>query len=90
LLPLVVDFAPLAPIPPGNTEDSIREGARWCLAGGVERLVRLLVERWAEYDRVEPLLTGGDAAVLRACLPAGVLCPTLTLEGIRIAAEAQP
>src|SRR5262245_34972296 len=88
-LPLVADFTTIGSIPPGNTEDAIREGARWALAGGVERLSRLLAEHEGGYDRTDLLFTGGDAAVLRACLSAGEVCPSLTLEGIRLAAEAQ-
>jgi type III pantothenate kinase len=77
---------------PGNsTELAIRGGVFWAVAGGITALTRLYAARTEPSLRPVIYLTGGDAQVLLPLLPSEVkLTPTLTLEGIRIAAEALP
>lgn len=77
---------------PGNsTVSAIRGGVFWAVAGGITALIRLFAARTEPYLHPVVYLTGGDAQILLPLLPSEVkLSPTLTLEGIRIAAEALP
>jgi type III pantothenate kinase len=90
LLPLVNDFRSVTPIPPLNTEDAIRAGVRESLAGGIMHLIGLLAKQLGNDQPTDNFLTGGDAATLLPALgerpPMHV--PSLTLEGIRLAARA--
>lgn len=88
LLPLVNDFRSVTPIPPVTTEDAIRAGVRESLAGGILHLIGLLAKQVGNDQPTDNFLTGGDAATLLPSLgerpPMHV--PSLTLEGIRLAA----
>jgi type III pantothenate kinase len=88
-LPEVTVDAPKPPLPGTATEPAMRAGIWWAVVGGVRAIV-------AEYRKqVKPLkhvyLTGGDAELLHPGLhDTTEHRPYLTLEGIRIAAEALP
>jgi type III pantothenate kinase len=89
-LPLVVLTEPNPPLPGKDTAPAIRAGIFWAAAGGVRALVRQLGAR-ARADRPKIFLTGGDAALLAPVLESDVVVwPEMTLEGIRLTAEAQP
>ncbi len=92
LLPLVDPPMPeggaTPPLPGTTTTSAIEAGIFWALSGGVEAILR-------EYRRlcgcsVEVFLTGGDGPLLSAVLPDAHLWPAMTLEGIRLSAEAMP
>lgn len=93
-LPLV-EVDPLhSPHPPAtDTVSAIRAGVCYAVAGGIEAITRQLAAR----SSIPPivLVTGGDGAAIRPALAIGSVHslrshPTLTLEGIRIAAESLP
>lgn len=93
LLPLLQVHEP-APLPARSTTTAMEAGIFWAVAGGI----RAICERLAgEHREVDVFLTGGDAGKLegnlRETLPAPLaaslrVVPGLTLEGIRLAAEA--
>jgi type III pantothenate kinase len=88
LLPLIAP-PPNVPDSPGtSTIAAMNAGIFWAVAGGV----RALVEQYAAGAKITPqlFLTGGDGAVLHTVLPEAQLWPTMTLEGIRLSAEALP
>lgn len=92
-LPLVDVHSQTCSGPGLNTEDAIRNGIKMAVAGGVDALIIQLAAACANSPTV--YLTGGDAAPLRYTLAAGMnfhfhVRPLLTLEGIRLAAEALP
>jgi len=79
--------------PGKNTTDAIRRGIEGALVGGVLHYVRL----WANDCPTQPwlIVTGGGGHLLMAAtsafnLPIVQFAPTLTLEGIRMAAETLP
>jgi type III pantothenate kinase len=90
LLPLVeppstVDGAG-PPLPGTSTISAIEVGIFWAVVGGIEALLR-------EYRRhcgsaVQVFLTGGDGPVLHPFLPDACLWTEMTLEGVRLGAEA--
>lgn len=85
-LPLVPIDSPNPKLPGKVTEDAIAAGIWWAIVSGIHGITN-------EYQRGRPplalVLTGGDAELLRPGLPANTqVRPTLTLEGIRLAAEA--
>ena len=88
LLPLV-DIQKINPQLPGkDTESAIRAGVFWAVAGGVKALIRQL-SAGSLHRKV--FVTGGDARLVQFVLDANIKpWPTMTLEGIRIAAEALP
>jgi type III pantothenate kinase len=94
LLPLVdVPTAP-PPLPGTSTPAAIQAGVFWSVVGGVGALIN----RFAALESRPPqvFLTGGDASLLMQALPSAnlsspttpVLWPWMTLEGIRLTAEA--
>jgi type III pantothenate kinase len=101
LLPLVEVRASNPALPGTSTEDAIAAGVFWAVAGGIKALVRQLAARARELadphlagPRPHPpivFLTGGDAHLLAPVMDADIqVWPTMTLEGIRLAAEALP
>jgi type III pantothenate kinase len=78
------------PTLPGNsTELAIRSGVFWAAAGGIDALTHWLVIRADALLKTESYLTGGDASYLRPVLEHDFkFWPTMTLEGVRLAAEA--
>jgi type III pantothenate kinase len=96
LLPLVdVPTAPPA-LPGTSTPAAIQAGAFWSVVGGVQALISQFAALESRPPQV--FLTGGDASLLMQALPAAnlslpasaVLWPWMTLEGIRLTAEALP
>jgi type III pantothenate kinase len=78
-------------VPPGaDTRAAIETGIFWAVVGGIEMLIR-------QYEHplqngLDVFLTGGDAALFGPEIGwvDAVLWPDMTLEGLRIAAEALP
>jgi type III pantothenate kinase len=77
---------------PGNsTELAIRGGVFWAVAGGITSIIRLFGSRTEPYFNFVIYLTGGDAKILQPILHSETkLWPEMTLEGVRLAAEALP
>jgi type III pantothenate kinase len=77
------------PVVPGTTTPAAMElGIFWAVAGGVA----LLLREYNSFCRsaIEVFLTGGDAPRLHSVIPEARLWPEMTLEGIRLSAEALP
>jgi type III pantothenate kinase len=91
LLPLVDVNAPNPPVPGTNTKAAIHAGVFWAVAGGIKALVRQM-KGWADSPRhAKVFLTGGDAPLLLPVMDQDIsFWPQMTLEGIRLAAEALP
>jgi len=89
LLPVVAVQQP-EPEPIGDsTTAAIASGIYYAVAGGIN----LLIQRYKSTSRFDSLvfLTGGDAALLQPGIAwEASLWPEMTLEGIRLTAEAQP
>lgn len=88
LLPVVEPPSQAPPLPGKATRSAIEAGIFWAVAGGIEAIVR-------EYrihcgSTVEVFLTGGDGPLLHSVLREPQLWPEMTLEGIRLSAEALP
>ncbi|HEV3262619.1 MAG TPA: type III pantothenate kinase [Gemmataceae bacterium] len=91
LLPLVDPATCGTPAFPGTTtRAAIEAGVFWAAAGGVQALLH-------QFDAASParpwelFLTGGDGGLLAPALARShPFWPEMTLEGIRLAAEAQP
>jgi type III pantothenate kinase len=96
LLPLVDTPGAVPLVPAGSTADAIATGIHWAVAGGVSALLRALSLTVPSLEAKVPVfLTGGDAAKIQFDLMDRdsfqyQLRPTLTLEGIRVAALAIP
>ncbi len=88
LLPQINPPRATPPLPGASTIAAMEAGIFWAVAGGV----RALIEQYKTRTKVSPqvFLTGGDAPMLQAILPDASLWPTMTLEGIRLSAEALP
>jgi len=88
-LPLIEPAIPSTPLPGKNTKDAILHGIEEALVGGIHALV----SQYADLDSQPPwlFLTGGAHHLLgnysSLCVVTMTSVPTLTLEGIRIAAE---
>lgn len=88
LLPLIRPPEKRPAIPGTTTPSAMELGIFWTTAGGIEALVR-------EYrvhcgSNMGVLLTGGDGPLLHTIIPEAQLWPEMTLEGIRLSAEALP
>jgi type III pantothenate kinase len=83
-LPLLAELPAAPPLPGRNTQAAMQAGVVWMFGGGV----RELVERLADACAGEPtvLVTGGDAACLGGWSLPTESVPTLTLEGVSLAA----
>jgi type III pantothenate kinase len=76
-------------LPGTNTVAAMEAGVFWTAVGGI----KALCDQYATRGPAPPdvFLTGGDGAILYPALGAGVqLWSAMTLEGIRLAAEAMP
>lgn len=71
--------------PGTSTESAIAAGVYWAVVGGA----RILLDRWSASLAEKPcvFLTGGDGPSLATAFPDAQPWPTMTLEGIRLAAE---
>jgi type III pantothenate kinase len=89
LLPLV-DPPPQRPsFPATTTTTAVQAGIFWAVAGGVLGLIRSHSSPTSQTPEV--FLTGGDAGLLVKGLAGDImLWPEMTLEGIRLSAEALP
>jgi type III pantothenate kinase len=96
VLPLV-QLPCTPPVAPGRTTaTAIQGGVFWAVAGGIQALVQQFTARGHRAPHL--FLTGGDAPLLEKawsenCAPsyrAPSVWPWMTLEGIRLAAEALP
>jgi type III pantothenate kinase len=77
------------PEAPGkSTVTAMETGIFWAVAGGVQALIGSYAVSVGSPLHV--ILTGGDGALLQTVLPEAQLWPTMTLEGIRLSAEALP
>jgi type III pantothenate kinase len=92
LLPQIPAPPPSLPILPGtNTEAAMQAGIFWAVVGGIRAMIHELFQRADSRRHREIFLTGGDAGILACTLGLDLhVWPTMTLEGIRLAAEAQP
>jgi type III pantothenate kinase len=89
LLPLIEIQDPSPPVLGTSTIAAMESGVYYGVAGAINTLVTLLAARSAAEPAV--YLTGGDAVLLQEAVDQrAVLWPEMTLEGVRIAAEAQP
>ena len=92
-LPLIDPRQFPAAVPAGTTATAIAAGLHWAAVGGIHALLRTISLRMPNFDPIRVFVTGGDASALFADLPERdlfqyELYPTLTLEGLRLAAEA--
>jgi type III pantothenate kinase len=89
LLPLIDSWAPDPAVPATATRPAMAAGIYWAVAGGI----RALVDRYDSQAglTLDVYLAGGDAVLLEPALKGrAIVWPTMTLEGIRLAAEALP
>jgi type III pantothenate kinase len=88
LLPLMPVPKEVPSVPGTSTPRAMEAGVVWTVVGGI----RTLIERSTEPDEPAPhiFLTGGDGPFLAPLIPRAELWPTMTLEGVRLAAEALP
>jgi type III pantothenate kinase len=87
LLPLVELPRPHPAVPGTSTHSAIEAGIFWFAVGGIEQLVSR-----SPFGKVSLVfLAGGDASLVERALsfPA-IVWPEITLEGVRLAAEALP
>lgn len=90
-LPLVEQIeSPVWSVPASSTRTAIEAGIFWAVAGGVRALVRNMTA-WVSTTRERELfLTGGAASLLAPVMDTdAIVWPEMTLEGIRISAEAR-
>jgi pantothenate kinase type III len=78
-----------------STVGAIESGIYYGVTGGINALITLLTSRMTSTSpqaaRCAVFLTGGDALLLLPCVDKrAFLWPEMTLEGIRLTAEAQP
>lgn len=102
LLPLIALERGKPPLPGTSTIAAMQAGVYWAVAGGTRAVIQELLQTGtSDLSTPVPLfLTGGDAPLLQPALnewmrgeqPSGevVADPLLTLEGIRLTAEALP
>ena len=88
LLPLIPPPDKRPAVPGTATPSAMEAGIFWAVSGGIEALLR----QYRLYcgSTMEVFLTGGDGPLLHAVLPEAHLWPEMTLEGIRLSAEALP
>jgi type III pantothenate kinase len=88
LLPQV-EVSEIPHVPGKTTEHAMKAGVFWAVAGGIKALTRLLGAGKDINRRREVFLTGGDAPLLSPVMdPEVTHWPEMTLEGIRLSAEA--
>lgn len=86
LLPLIEPPQQPPSLPGTATIPAMEAGIFWAAAGGIEAILRNYRGRHA--SQIEVFLTGGDGPLLHSVLPQTQLWPEMTLEGIRLSAEA--
>jgi type III pantothenate kinase len=89
LLPVVEFETSPSYLPGRTTQQAMQAGIYYAVTGGINRLIGKLAERSA--NQVQIFLTGGDAVLLKPEIdPRAEYWPLMTLEGLRLTAEAQP
>jgi type III pantothenate kinase len=89
LLPLIEVGTPRPYVPGLSTPQAMEAGIYYAAAGGINALVGLY--RAASAAETHVYLTGGDARLLSyAVEDRAEVWPEMTLEGLRLSAEAQP
>jgi type III pantothenate kinase len=89
LLPVVQFEANNLYLPGRTTRQAIQAGIYYAVTGGINRLIGKLTQRSAGH--VQIFLTGGDAVLLKPEIDSRAeYWPLMTLEGLRLTAEAQP
>jgi type III pantothenate kinase len=79
------------PVPGTSSRSAMTAGIYWAVAGGIKAILRQLEGATSASRNHETFLTGGDANFLAPVMDLDVqVWPTMTLEGIRLAAEALP
>jgi type III pantothenate kinase len=86
LLPLLPPPEKRPVIPGANTPAAMELGIFWAVAGGVAALLQEY--RSLSGSEIEVIVTGGDGPVLGSVFPEAHPWPGMTLEGIRLSAEA--
>jgi type III pantothenate kinase len=89
LLPLVEVTTPRPYLPGLSTPQAIEAGVYYATVGGINTLIELF--RAGSALETHVYLTGGDAALLAHAVDSRAeVWPEMTLEGLRLSAEAQP
>lgn len=88
LLPIVEPPSSPPPVPATATRPAVEAGIFWAVVGGIEAILRHYRLHYG--SALEVFLTGGDGPLLHALLADAYLWPEMTLEGIRLSAEALP
>lgn len=88
LLPVVEPPSAPPSLPATATRPAVEAGIFWTVVGGIEAILHRY--RLHCGSDIEVFLTGGDGPVLHAVLPDARLWTEMTLEGIRLSAEALP
>jgi type III pantothenate kinase len=89
LLPQVEISRAIPPLPGTSTTDAMEAGVFWSVAGGINAIVAQL----AALSDAKPdvWITGGDGPLLQPAIKGRPhLWPEMTLEGLRLTAEALP
>jgi len=88
LLPLLAVPKYVPAVPGTSTPRAMEAGVVWTMVGGI----RTLIEHSTRPGEPTPqvFLTGGDAPFLAPLIAGAELWPKMTLEGVRLAAEALP
>src|SRR5262249_51207506 len=88
-LPMVSLESGPSVVPGTSTVAAIKAGIHSAVTGGVSELI--LKMRSAQGTQVEVFITGGDAALVAPALSASaIVWPEMTLDGIRLSAQALP
>jgi type III pantothenate kinase len=89
LLPLVQVTTPRPYVPGLSTPQAMEAGIYYATAGGINTLIELF--RAGSTAETHVYLTGGDAPLLAHAVDSRAeVWPEMTLEGLRLSAEAQP
>ncbi len=88
LLPLVELKQPPPDVPAPATPPAMQAGIFWAVVGGIEAVIAQYTR--AARTRPDLFLTGGDGPLLHPALPHLHHWPAMTLEGVRLSAEAMP
>lgn len=88
LLPLLPVPKTVPAVPGTSTPRAMEAGVVWTVVGGIRTLIDLSAR--PDEPPAQVFLTGGDGPYLAPLLPGAELWPTMTLEGVRLAAEALP
>lgn len=86
LLPLLPPPDGPPAVPGTDTPAAMALGIYWAVAGGIRALLHAYMRQIQ--PEMEVFLTGGDGPRLQAVLPEAHLWPEMTLDGIRLSAEA--